>query len=646
MKISYVALFIFFLAGFISAQPDEMQIFQKTRYPGDAAIDVTYYKLELNITDSVGYISGTATIGIRSAHQALDSLFLDLYSGLTVSDVSLDNQKLTYTRPSNQIAITLPRTYSYGEVFYLKISYHGSPATSGFGNYTDEQHNGQRIIWSLSEPYGTRDWFPCKDTPADKADSSDVWVTCPSAMTVASNGTFEGITENGNGTHLVKWKSRYPIAQYLISIALTNYTLYTNYFKYSTTDSMAVMNYIFPENFNEQAKQALDKTIDMLKIYSDRFGLYPFIKEKYGHAQFGWGGGMEHQTITSLVSFDEELISHELAHQWFGDKITCAKWEDIWLNEGFAEYCTAIYYEDAYGKTMYDSYMAGLISGAKYAAGPIYLDDITNVYEIFNISRSYYKGAAVLHMLRGVVGDSIFYKIMKTYANDSRYAYNVATTPDFQGVAESVYGKSLKFFFDEWIYGENYPKYSYSWNSARTSMDTYRVNLNISQTQNTNPVFFTMPVQIKINFTSGMDTIITVWNDKQEQSFTLDVRSEPVSVIPDPNGLIIKNANLVNVYKNIENITTFQLEQNYPNPFNPGTKIKFGIANTSGTVNVSLKVFDVLGCEMAILINEEKQPGVYEIYFDAASYGLMSGIYYYQLKAGNTIESRKMIYLK
>ena len=355
---------------------------------------------------------------------------------------------------------------------------------------------------------------------------------------------------------------------------MTNYSEYKEYFHYSGKDSMLVIHYIYPENYNSATLAQADKTLDMLRIYSDKFGPYPWLDEKYGHAQFGWSGGMEHQTIASVVNLGESLISHELAHQWYGDKITCKDWQNIWLNEGFATYAVAIYYEDEYGSMNYGNYLNNQYSNAKLATGSIYVQDISSVAEIFNSLRSYSKGGVVLNMLRGITGDSLFFKKMKDYASDPSVAYGVAVTEDFQRVAEEVYGSSLDYFFKEWIYGENYPNYTVSWGFTNSGNNIYDVTLNISQTKNTNPLFFTMPIQIKLATSVG-DTTITVFNDQQNQKYEFSINGEPNSLQFDPNGWILKNSSLVTGADDNSLPLGFELKQNYPNPFNPNTTIKY-----------------------------------------------------------------------
>lgn len=618
----------------------------KVQYPGDTKIDITYYGLDLTVTANPNYLTGVGTIGVKADTTSINSCFLDLQNALSVNSVLLNGLPAVYSHINNKLNVTLDRTYILGEDFTLKVYYQGVPGTSGFGSFMFGTHAGTPIIWTLSEPYGAPDWFPCKDTPADKADSSDVWITVADNFIAVSNGTLESVTNNGNGTKTYYWKNSYTIAHYLISLAITNYHQYDTYFRYSPNDSMVITHFVYPENFNS-IKVYLDETADMLEVFSDRFGLYPFINEKYGHAEIGWGGAMEHQTCSSMGFWGTGVVSHELAHQWYGDMITCKDWHHIWLNEGFATYAEALYLEAKNGKSAYDSKMAGDMNYAKTAQGTIYVQDITNIWEIFNGARSYSKGACVLHMLRGVVGDSTFFNIMRTYSAHPSVSYGVATTEDFQAIAESVYGQSLNYFFQEWIYGVNYPRYSVGWSKTSLGGNLYQINLNITQTVNPNPSFFTMPVQIKVNFPSG-DTILTLFNNAQSQDFQFDVVGNPVSINFDPGNWILKTLQSLTEVEDIYQPLSYSLEQNFPNPFNPSTIIKFSLANSGLT---SLKVYDLLGKEIATIINEEMPAGSYEVEFNSHSgfsgiSELPSGVYFYKLESGNYTETKKMILIK
>jgi aminopeptidase N len=614
------------------------------QYPGDTNIDVTYYKLNLSINYSASTISGVVTVDAKPVQGPLSSFFLDLVNQLQVTLVKMNGgSNLTFSQPSgsDQLKINLDRTYATGEKFSVDIYYQGTPGTRGFGSFNFSTHNSQPIVWTLSEPYGAKDWWPSKDTPGDKADSSDVWITAPSSFVSVSNGKLIAEITNGDGTKTYKWKNSYPIAGYLISLAMTNYSLYQNQFTYSGT-TMPVTHYVYPENLTTSNKSYLDNTVTALQIFSDKFGPYPFLREKYGHAQFGWGGGMEHQTCTSLVSFGEMLIVHELCHQWYGDKVTCKDWQNIWLNEGFATYGECVYQEAKYGTSNYKSYVSSLMSTAKGASGTIYVQDISNENQIFNTARTYDKGGVVLHMLRGVVGDDVFFQIMKQYASEPGLAYGVAATEDFQRVAERIYGQSLNYFFQEWIYGVSYPKYTFGWNTQQVSGNTYNLHLNIKQNTNTNPVFFTMPIQIK--YVTPLETkTITIINNTQNQGWNISVNGQPTSVTFDPDNWIMKDYTLTSIDNTDQIPVSFSLAQNYPNPFNPSTIISYQLPIGN---HVTLKVYDILGKEVAALVDEYKSAGFYSSRFSILDSQLSSGIYLYTLKAGDFKETKKMILLK
>jgi len=625
------------------------------QYPGDSNIDVTYYKLNLSLTyGKPGNIYGIVTVDAKATQNQLDTLFLDIVNQLSVTSVKLNGiTDLTFSQPSNsnQLRITLDRAYSIGEKFSFDITYQGTPGSGGFGSFIFATHDNdtQPIMWTLSEPYGAKDWWPSKDTPGDKADSSDVWITAASNYVSVSNGKLISETDNGNGTKTYKWKNSYPIAGYLISLAMTNYSLYQRSFNYGGSSPMPVTHYVFPEVLQQNISN-LDKTDDMLQIFTQKFGPYPFLREKYGHAQFGWGGGMEHQTVTSIVSFSEMLVVHELAHQWYGDKVTCKDWQNIWLNEGFASYAECIYREAKYGNANFKAYVNNFMfnptnpnGSAKNAVGSIYVLNINSLNEIFNGARSYKKGAIVLHMLRGIVGDNKFFQIMREYSDEPGLAYNVATTEDFQRIAERVSGMNLNYFFQEWIYGENYPRYTVGKSYKQISGDNYEVTFRLKQDGNSNPAFFTMPFQVKITTTSGVTTS-TLFNDQQEQGWIIPVIGEPTNIEFDPDNWILKDI-VGTTFADNEKIipTLFSLFQNYPNPFNPSTVISYQLPKA---IHVSLKVYDELGREVETLVDEFQQAGIYDSTFRTQNLSLPSGVYFYTLKAGEFIETKKMLLIK
>ena len=428
----------------------------------DASVNALYYRLDLRLDIPSSTLTGVVILRARVVADSTTYLLLDLSPSMTLDSARFNGRRLTAVRYPQSISIELPRTFYVARNLTVEIAYHGTPLATGFGSFQFSSHETGPWIWSLSQPYGARDWWPCRDHPLDKADSVDILITCPTGLRVGSNGKLMAVVDNGDGSSTHIWSERYPIATYLVSIAVSNYAVFSDWFVYSPTDSMEILNYVLPAHLTA-ALEELPKTVTMLRVFSTLYGPYPFLKEKYGHSEFNRGGAMEHQTMTSTTTFAEDVISHELAHQWFGDLITCATWQDLWLNEGFATYSESLYREARYGQSEYWRLIGERMISAKSAKGPLFKTDTSTVSELFAVTGVYAKGASVLHMLRHVVGDSMFFRILRTYAADTRFRYGTASTADFQGVCEAVAGKSLGYFFDEWIYGESYPRYTLRW---------------------------------------------------------------------------------------------------------------------------------------------------------------------------------------
>jgi aminopeptidase N len=504
----------------------------------DTRYDVTYYKLELRVTTApTKYLYGKITMTAKSLVDNLDSISLDFRNNMIIDSLRVGGTNTTYTQSDLSFGFHLNKTYSQGEMFTTQTYYEGYPNGTGFGSFVFSSHSGSPWVWSLSEPYGAKDWWPCKDHPSDKADSADIIVTVDSTLSVGSNGLLVSVTHQ-DSTVTYSWHESYPIASYLISVAIANYKQFTSWYRYTPTDSMPVLNYVLPEHYNS-ATANLPRIVDAIGIFSDLYGLYPFIREKYGHAEFGWGGAMEHQTMTSTTTFDEGVIVHELAHQWFGDRITCRTWSDIWLNEGFATYNEAIYRDRKYGGASYSGKMTSIMYSALNAIGPIHVIDTSNVGYLFSSALVYNKGAAFLHMLRHIVGDSAFFKGMYNYANDSSLVYNTASTDDFKRNMESVSGKDLTYLFEEWVYGEDYPMYSFTW-SVQPESTAYIVHLNIVQkTGTTNPVVYTMPLDMTFA-AAGFDTVVILRNDSTINHYSISLPFAPTAVKLDSANWVLK----------------------------------------------------------------------------------------------------------
>ncbi|MFB0516385.1 MAG: M1 family aminopeptidase [Candidatus Neomarinimicrobiota bacterium] len=614
--------------------------------PAQQNYDVTYYRINLDIDTTTKQISGTVTMTARAKVDDFTSVELDLAGNMSVDAVGGD--AAGYTRAGDLLVVELSQPVSNDEYFNVSTTYHGQPAKSGFGAFGFDYHEEEPIIWSLSEPYGARAWWPCKDAPSDKADSVDMIVTVPGGLIVASNGMLvsEVCLDSGCTFH---WQERYPITTYLVSLAITNYATYSEWFHYTAGDSMEIQYYIYPEDL-EQARNEFTETLDMLAYFHEIFGPYPFLTEKYGIAQFAWGGGMEHQTITSQGRFRLILTVHELAHQWWGDKITNANWHEIWLNEGFASYAEALYFEHSLGTDYYHEYMSMMDRDYLY---PIYVDDTTSVSRIFDIT-VYDKAGWFLHMLRHIVGDSTFFDILLAYSNDPRFAYSNATTGGFQDVCETVSDQDLDWFFQPWIYEAGRPEYKVVW-GAGTTNGLELISIRIDQVQYPEKALFPMPIDIAIDMT-GADTIITVFNNAPTDQYYFNLPAPPLAVTLDPEGWILKKIDTLMVEPWVP--IYYALYQNVPNPFNTATSIATSIPyELPLNSDVKLVIYDLLGRKVTSMRALDCGPGRHEFIWrgiDHRGIPVASGIYLYRIEmselgSGSRIrfsQTRKMVLLR
>ncbi|MCP4580863.1 MAG: T9SS type A sorting domain-containing protein [candidate division Zixibacteria bacterium] len=506
--------------------------------------DIKYYRLELDVTDIAGQtISGNVTAVAEAVTDGVTEIEYDFKDAMDVDSVYAGGQQASFTHNLDQIAIILDRTYDEGDLITTVVFYNGHPEDDE-RSFWWSQHDGQPMISTHSEPEGAREWWPCKDMPHDKADSADIIVTVPDNLVATSNGSLVSDTNNGDGTRTFHWHSSYPIVNYLISLCISNYESFTDWYVSDQGDSMPIVNYVFPEHFDD-AVEDLNITADAITMFAEMFGEYPFLNDKYGHSIFPWGGAMEHQCNTS---YGEDLITgthyydwilvHELAHMWFGDLITCDIWPEIWMNEGFASYLEALYMENLYGFQSYVNYMTGP-NNVYFPSGPIY-----DPNPLFDGNSVYNKGSWVLHMLRGVMGDMPFFAGMYAYANHPDYMHGTITTHQFKEVMEEFYEDDLDWFFDQWVWGQNRPFYTYSWMAQDIGDGRNELYLHLTQSQsNPAPEVFKMPVRIYPRI-GGEDVEITFFNDQREYDYRFLVNSLPTSLQFDKDSWILKFAAL------------------------------------------------------------------------------------------------------
>jgi hypothetical protein len=366
--------------------------------------DILYYSLDLRPNPETDVLSGTVQVVAKVVAANLGNIDLNFWSGMNILDIHMTdnpNNQVYYTHTDDILFIVLDKTYNQNEEFSVTIGYNGQPQKSPYQSFDFGIKDGEPMIWTLSQPFGARAWWPCKDTPSDKADSVDIMVTVPNDLIVASNGSLRDITINGEET-TYWWHEEYPIVTYLVSLAIHPYIVYyDNYLYNDNSDSMKIHFYMFPENY-DQYSEINGQTKDMISFFADLFGQYPFIREKYAHADYLGGGAMEHQTCSSFGFWNPWVIVHELAHQWWGDLITCVDYSHIWLNEGFATYCESLWYENLHGPGTASYYQ--MTTNLYLGEGTVIVEDPENDI-IFDPGLSYSKGSWILHMLRHVVGD-------------------------------------------------------------------------------------------------------------------------------------------------------------------------------------------------------------------------------------------------
>jgi len=614
--------------------------------------DAKYYSLDLVPDPTAETLRGTVEIVCEVLSVSLDSVELNFWDGMTITDIHLSNLpdgQLLYSRANDLLSIALDSTFSQGEQIALTISYHGSPQNAGDGTFTFDTYNGEPLIMAMVDRNPT--WWPCKYVLSDKADSVDIKISVPSELIVVSNGSLRETTIQGDTT-TYWWHEQYPIGIYLTSFVIYPYTVYyDNYYYNNGVDTMKIHFYMFPDHYN-QFYYYNAKVRDMITVFAGLFGEYPFVTEKFAIAEvFTDFVAFSTQTYSSIQYtyynndpfWTEWIINHELSHQWWGNSISIASFHHTWLDEGFATYSSAFWYEYLDGLGAVNDYMMNVV--LYRGPGTVYVEDPDNDNP-YDENLSYKKAAWVLHMLRHTVTDTVFFEILKTYASSPLHQYGSATTEDFQAICEQVSGMNLQKFFQQWIYQEYYPFYEYSWIASPDSTG-FRIDLKIDQVQQNRvaqkaPLYW-MPIDVKIT-TNSSDTIFVVWDSLMTQSFEFYLDDEPLAMELDPDNWILKRSEErpSGIAQQTDlTVKKFILYQNYPNPFNPLTTIKYDLPKPA---DVRIEVFNITGQKIRTLLNRKMAAGSHQVEFNA--YNLSSGVYYYRIEAGEFQDVKKMILLR
>jgi len=589
--------------------------------------DVIYYRMNWLVDPRQFYITGSVTTYFKPTNASLAEIGFDMNFDLGVDSIKYHGTKIGYTKDasSNELLITFPKTPSNGILDSISVFYQGKPYNTS-NSFVQTFHANTPQIWTLSEPYGARDWWPCKQSLDDKADSVDIIVTTPKGNLVGSNGLL--ISSVVHDTMITyHWKHRYPIATYLVGIAVTNFAQYQFYAHVGPTpkDSLLILTYVYPEDSSIWYTPSL-KTKDIMEFYVKLYGPYPFQKEKYGHAQFDFGGGQEHQTMSFMLDMDFSLIAHEMNHQWFGDKVTCGSWKDIWLNEGFATYneglCEKYLVSDAAWQQWLDVHRSSAFS---QTSGSIYVNDTTSGSRIFQESLTYSKAGLVLHMLHFLCGDSAYFHGCKAYLDDKNLAYFFGNTIDLQDHLQATSGLQLDSFFKEWFYGQGFPKINIYWKEANNDL---KITL-VQNTTSTATPFFHIPVPIRIHM-GNKDTTFNLEATQQSQDFNIPISAKVDSVVPDPDRWLLATYNVLA----LDSLPGNPLDI-YPNPATNTITLNLH-TNLTGNDGI-ISIYDAAGK----LLIDKRNINTPLTTIDIARYA--KGIYFLRYKSDSTTLTEKFL---
>lgn len=539
--------------------------------------DVSFYALNLNMTNTSTYLSGNGSIHGKTL-VATDSITFELFKTFTIDSILLNTDNANYNRHESvvKVAANLPANSSFKVTVYYKGT---SPTAAtnplgGSGMTNDVSGSwGSRVTWSLSEPFSAYEWFPVKQVLRDKADSCALNITVANNLKAGSNGILESVVDNGNGTSTYKWFHRHPIAYYLISTAVAEYNEYTTTAFTGTPDEILIQNYIYTDPqvlTNFQAE--IDLTADFIELFSDLYGMYPFANEKYGHCMAPISGGMEHQTMTTQGFFEKKLTTHELAHQWWGNYVTCDTWANIWINEGFASYSEDLMLEHLFPILVANNMSQRHSSIMTQTGGSVWVADSSSDASIFDSRLTYDKGAAIIHTMRYLINnDALFFTGLQTFLNT--YKNKTATALQFKVVMENVTGYDLTAFFDQWYFGQGYPRYTVKWNNESGSL---KVNIQHVSTKSTTPLF-TVPVELTLARSNASDTIVKVNISSNNEIVSFPDLTNVTNITKlDPNNWIINKLVQIAYEQNLSIETTNEVStiQVFPVPATDELTIK------------------------------------------------------------------------
>jgi len=508
---------------------------------GDRGFDVLSYDLDIRLDPTGSRIQGTVAIGLASLVENLADVRLDLVDELTCTGISCDDRALAFSQQDEALLVELDIPLAAAASETLMIGWEGRPPRHGrmLVGLLYRHHNAGTpanpdddvpIIANISEPWSAHAWWPCKDHPADKALVS-VAVTVPDTLSVVGNGILLGVEQTEPGWHRFRWRETYPLPTYLVSVAVSDYEMWTESCDGTDGGPVSMEYHVFPPD-RQRAQADFAPSCAMMRFLAGLAGPYPFTGEKYAQVEIKWTGAMEHTTATSisqmLLTGDgrfETLIVHEMAHQWFGDSLTPGTWADIWLNEGFARYCEALWVEHAYGQEEYRRFMAtiGRERHPALFAGDGPLGDPDPILPNILV---YDKGAWLLHSLRLLLGDDAFFAFLHSYATDPRLVQGTVCRQDLMAIAADFAGRDLAGFFTPWLQTDAVPEIRFE-----TELAGNHARIVFHQMQD--PVFeMAVPVRLRTAHGSVERTAVLTGRD-QTCRWELDSPLEAAIIDPD-----------------------------------------------------------------------------------------------------------------
>lgn len=518
-------------------------------YPKNPGIDALNYAFRIELTDSSDALRGEMTMDLRFVSADVRAVRLDLVKrsaaldgkGMTVSAVLLDGTAVPFTHEDSELRVPLPAVPAAQQRAQLTVRYAGTPFT---GLQVGKNRHGDRTFFSDNWPDKGRHWLPTIDHPSDKA-ASEFIVTAPSHYQVVSNGLQVETTDLPGNRRLTHWKNSVPIAPWLYVLGVARFAVQ----QVDTFEGKAIETWVYPQDRDAGFRDFATPSRQVLAFYSDYIG--PFAYERLANIQASSvSGGME---AASAILYNEKSVTgtrdvrwrnvviHEIAHQWFGNAVTEADWDDVWLSEGFATYFTLLFIEHAYGR---DEFLRGLADSRRTvlrfaAEHPGYTIVHRNLARMEDVtsSHTYQKGSWILHMLRGVVGDAAFQRGIRTYYQ--RHFNANATTADFRRAMEEASGQALGWFFEQWLYQPGNLRIAGRW---RYDARAKQVTVTLEQVQGDGSVF-RMPLEIAVH-TPGQAVpgIQRVELHAKTHTFSFPASAPPDDVWLDPHHKLLMEA--------------------------------------------------------------------------------------------------------